>query len=329
MALFSSAFKKLFDCFIPFWHRRETQQCAAQELAAVNKCSESEACNFTANPNKCRKKRRKGAKREVKALQTPARPSVLKPIKGKLPKLPSDSGDFILPAARFKPLPPVKIPQMCAVEGSEQEFVLPGCPFNLDPPKLLAVPLHPVPAPDELFSTVCPIPPPRAPLRSVCSLSSLQSQSSGSAWSVSASELMFSDTEDEESEFGETIQTFLEPERCQRQMIAREEEEEEEEVLDDESWTSEVFEFEDLSEAGHSEAEHDMTSLFCVSPADGAESKLSENVPEQPKTKRKVQMNLFTRAEEKVKGMWRGISRRRGREEKESCCTSVTEMILN
>ncbi|XP_073808457.1 uncharacterized protein [Danio rerio] len=205
-----------------------------------------------------------------------------------------------------------------SVEGPEQEFFLPGCPIQLHPPKQLAV--HPclVSAPDELFSTVCPIPHPRpcAPLRSVCSLSSLQSQSSGSAWSVSASELMFSDTEDEESEFGETIQAFLKPERCQRQMIAWEEEEEE--VLDDESWQSKVFEFEGLSKAGDSEAEHDIASMFCVNPADGAESKPSGNVLEQPKNKRKVQMNLFTWAEDKVKEkVERNLQKERERRERE------------
>lgn len=110
---------------------------------------------------------------------------------------------------------------------------------------------------------------------------------------------MFADIEDEESEFRETIQTLLKPQRFQRmrQMLAWEEKVEEK-VQDDESWRSKVFEFQ---EAGDSEAEHDIASLFCVTPFDGAESKLSEKVLEEPKNRRKVPMILFTWAEEKVK----------------------------
>ncbi|KAK9953531.1 hypothetical protein ABG768_017516 [Culter alburnus] len=60
MALFSSVFRRLFERFAHFLRRRETQPCAAQELAAVEKLPEEcEAFNFTANDRKCRKRRRK------------------------------------------------------------------------------------------------------------------------------------------------------------------------------------------------------------------------------------------------------------------------------
>ncbi|ROJ66272.1 hypothetical protein DPX16_16535 [Anabarilius grahami] len=64
MALFSSVFIRLFERFAHFLRRRETQPCAAQELAAVEKLPEErEAFDFTANDRKCRKRRRKVPKK--------------------------------------------------------------------------------------------------------------------------------------------------------------------------------------------------------------------------------------------------------------------------
>ncbi|KAK9969580.1 hypothetical protein ABG768_027741 [Culter alburnus] len=64
MALFSSVFIRLFERFAQFLRRRETQPCAAQELAAVEKLPEEcEAFDFTANDRKCRKRRRKVLKK--------------------------------------------------------------------------------------------------------------------------------------------------------------------------------------------------------------------------------------------------------------------------
>ncbi|ROJ66266.1 hypothetical protein DPX16_16529 [Anabarilius grahami] len=64
MALFSSVFIQLFERFAHFLRRRETQPCAAQELAAVEKLPEErEAFDFTANDRKCRKRRRKVPKK--------------------------------------------------------------------------------------------------------------------------------------------------------------------------------------------------------------------------------------------------------------------------
>ncbi|ROL51067.1 hypothetical protein DPX16_14598 [Anabarilius grahami] len=60
MALFSRVFRRLFERFAHFLRRRETQACAAQELAAVEKLPEEcEAFDFTANDRKCRRRRRK------------------------------------------------------------------------------------------------------------------------------------------------------------------------------------------------------------------------------------------------------------------------------
>ncbi|KAK9977898.1 hypothetical protein ABG768_019681 [Culter alburnus] len=64
MALFSSVFIRLFERFAHFLRRRETQPCAAQELAAVEKLPEEcEAFDFTASDRKCRKRRRKVPKK--------------------------------------------------------------------------------------------------------------------------------------------------------------------------------------------------------------------------------------------------------------------------
>ncbi|XP_059411407.1 uncharacterized protein LOC132144868 [Carassius carassius] len=275
MALFSSVFRPLFECFAHFFRKRETplraQQCAAQKRAALEKlpeasmmkADESEAFDFTAKNKKCKKRRRqygeKEKKRQVKrkvkkeremneggshkdkaekerghvpqkkresaqfrkmqSLQNvmeggskhreagekkkkrrnqkerrtteptpllvevkpqrtlvspPVRSSFLKPIEGEFPVLPSVSEDLPLPAARFKPLPPVTRPPMhpqkpdTAPEevslqcsplqvdppkplAAPEEVSLPCSPLQVDPPKPLAVPPRPTPAPDELF----------------------------------------------------------------------------------------------------------------------------------------------------------------------------------
>ncbi|XP_059411263.1 uncharacterized protein LOC132144722 [Carassius carassius] len=254
MALFSSVFRPLFECFGHFFRRRETplraQQCAAQKRAALEKlpeasltkAGESEAFDFTAKNRKSRRRCRKygekekerqvkrkvnkenemnegeshkekaekesetlslekikdrrhvlqkkresakfremqslenvmegGSKQreageiikkdknqkerktteptpllvEVKPQQTlvspPVRSSFLKPIEGEFPVLPSVSEDLPLPAARFKPLPPVTRPPMHPQkpDPAPEEVSLPCSPLQVDPPKPLAAP---------------------------------------------------------------------------------------------------------------------------------------------------------------------------------------------
>ncbi|XP_059411408.1 uncharacterized protein LOC132144869 [Carassius carassius] len=286
MALFSSVFRPLFECFAHFFRKRETplraQQCAAQKRVALEKlpeasmmkADESEAFDFTAKNKKCKKRRRqyseKEKKRQVKRkvkkeremneggshkdkaekerdtfslekikdrghvpqkkresakfrktqslenvmeggskhreagekkekrrnqkerrtteptpllaevkpqrtlLSPPVRSSFLKPIEGEFPVLPSVSEDLPLPAARFKPLPPVTRPPVhpqkpdTAPEevslqcsplqvdppkplAAPEEVSWPCSPLQVDPPKPLAVPPRPTPAPDKLF----------------------------------------------------------------------------------------------------------------------------------------------------------------------------------
>ncbi|XP_026145959.1 titin-like [Carassius auratus] len=254
MALFSSVFRPLFECFAHFFRKRETplraQQCAAQERAAIEKlpeasmmkADESEAFDFTAQNKKCKKRRRqsgeKEKKRQVKRkvkkeremneggshkdkaekesetfilekikdrghvpqkkresvkfrkmqslenvmeggskhreagekkkkrrnqkerrtteptpllvevkpqqslVSPPVRSSFLKPIEGEFPLLPSVSEDLPLPAARFKPLPPVtRLPMHPQKpETAPEEVSLPCSLLQVDPPKSLAAP---------------------------------------------------------------------------------------------------------------------------------------------------------------------------------------------
>ncbi|KAL0166413.1 hypothetical protein M9458_038257 [Cirrhinus mrigala] len=79
---------------------------------------------------------------EVKLQQTqvgpPGRSPFLKPIEAKCPMLPSVSEYFALPAARFKPLPPVTELPMCPQKpaAAPEEVTLPGSPLQVDPPSV-------------------------------------------------------------------------------------------------------------------------------------------------------------------------------------------------
>ncbi|KAK7124730.1 hypothetical protein R3I94_018948 [Phoxinus phoxinus] len=167
---------------------QRAQQCAAQESATEKLPEECEAVDFTANVRKCRRRRRKvvhsleklkeggselreaGEKKKkkrkrkerkirepmpllvkVKPLPTTVRCSFLKPIEGEPPTVTSVSGHLALPAAVFKPLPPVTKPPVHPQKPApapEDVLSLPCSPLQLDPPKLLAVP----PCPDEVVS---------------------------------------------------------------------------------------------------------------------------------------------------------------------------------
>uniref|UniRef100_A0A8C1SM74 Uncharacterized protein n=1 Tax=Cyprinus carpio TaxID=7962 RepID=A0A8C1SM74_CYPCA len=198
---------------------------------------------------------------EVKPQQTLVSPPVrsssfLKPIEGELPVLPSVSEDLPLPAARFKPLPPVTRPPMHPQKQAPapEEVSLPCSPLQVDPPKPLAVPPRPTPAPDELFSlrrsqvsppkqlVVPPSPTPESDevvdlqrsSTQVCPPSLMKPQPSTSSLSEPPPQLMLIDIEDEETEYveytGKTIRgcdlpksecpRLLEAEMKPRQMVA-------------------------------------------------------------------------------------------------------------
>ncbi|XP_026145960.1 phosphatase and actin regulator 4A-like [Carassius auratus] len=114
---------------------------------------------------------------EVKPQQIlvspPVRSSFLKPIEGEHPVLLSISEDLPLPAARFKPLPPVTRPPMHPQkpDPAPEEVSLPCSPLQVDPPKRLAAPEEvslpcsplqvdqpkPLPAPEEVSLPCSPL----------------------------------------------------------------------------------------------------------------------------------------------------------------------------
>ncbi|XP_016365358.1 pollen-specific leucine-rich repeat extensin-like protein 1 isoform X2 [Sinocyclocheilus rhinocerous] len=350
MALFSSVFRQLFERFAHFLRRRETplraQQCAAQERAALEKlpeasltkAGESEAFDFTAKNRKCRRRRRQ-------------------PIEGELPVLPSVSEHLPVPAVRFKPLPPVTRPPIHPQKPAPapEEVSLPCSPLQVYPPKPLAVPPRPTPAPDELFSLRrSQVSPPRQLVvpqsptpesdevvdlqrssTQVCPPSPVKPQPSTSSLFEPPPQLMLIDIEDEETEYVEyTGKTFracdlpksesprpLEAEMKPRQMIAWLESDCE--VLE-EVWASEVVGVQGFEEVkdnpdemgdskareGHlddasqkKEMDEHMMKLFCVTSPKGPknETQHNVNVQQEPKSKRKVPLFLFTWAEEKAK----------------------------
>ncbi|XP_051721845.1 uncharacterized protein LOC127497432 [Ctenopharyngodon idella] len=379
MALFSSVFRRLFERFAHFLRRRETQPCAAQELAAVEKLPEEcEAFDFTANDRKCRKRRRKVPKKcqlgereeerevkikgkinhkdepeeereplrlekikksgrvhlkkremhsleklmeggselreagvkkrkkrklkqrkateptpllvEVKPLHTPVRSSFLNPIEGELPMLPSVSEHLSLPAARFKPLPPVTKPpvspqkphvdppKLLAVPPCPDEVVSFQCSSSQVHPSKpqvlpLAVPPRPTPAPDDLFSSSQGRHPkrlPPSPTPAPDEVVALQRPPSRKPQPFTSSlfelppELMLVDIEDEENEYVEyTGKTFrasdvLRSERPQmpeaemkpRKMVAWLDKDSE---MPEEAWESEVVEVQEFEEEDPSE----------------------------------------------------------------------------
>uniref|UniRef100_A0A671KSC6 Uncharacterized protein n=1 Tax=Sinocyclocheilus anshuiensis TaxID=1608454 RepID=A0A671KSC6_9TELE len=288
---------------------------------------------------------------EVKPQQTvvspPVRSSFLKPIEGELPMLPSVSEHLTLPAARFKPLPPVTKPPMRPQKPAPapEEVSLPCSPLQVDPPKPLAVPPRPTPAYDELFSLrhsqvhppkrlVVPPSPTPSPDEVVDLL--VKPQPSTSSLFEPPPQLMLIDIEDEENEYveytGKTIRACdllkserhrpLEAEMKPRQMVAWLERDSE--VLE-EVWASEVAEVQGCEEEknnpgemgdskaieGHldvasqkkKEMDEHMMKLFCVTSPEGPknETQHNVNVEEEPKSKRKGPLVLFTWAEEKVK----------------------------
>ncbi len=223
---------------------------------------------------------------EVKPQQTlispPVRSSFLKPIEGELPVFPSVSEDFRLPAARFKPLPPVTKPPMHPQKpaSAPEEVSLPCSPLQVDRPKLLAVPPRPTPAPDELFSlrrsqvsllkqlVVVPQSPTpesdevvdlQCSSTQVCPPSPVMPQPSTFSLFDPSPQLMLIDIEDEETEYveytGKTIRACdlpksepprpLEAELKPRKMIAWLESDSK--VLED-VWASEVVEVQGFEE---------------------------------------------------------------------------------
>uniref|UniRef100_A0A673JEI2 Pollen-specific leucine-rich repeat extensin-like protein 1 n=1 Tax=Sinocyclocheilus rhinocerous TaxID=307959 RepID=A0A673JEI2_9TELE len=274
---------------------------------------------------------------EVKPQQTlvspPVRSSFLKPIEGELPVLPSVSEHLPVPAVRFKPLPPVTRPPIHPQKPAPapEEVSLPCSPLQVYPPKPLAVPPRPTPAPDELFSLRrSQVSPPRqlvvpqSPTPESDEVVDLpvKPQPSTSSLFEPPPQLMLIDIEDEETEYVEyTGKTFracdlpksesprpLEAEMKPRQMIAWLESDCE--VLE-EVWASEVVGvqgFEEVKdnpdEMGDSkEMDEHMMKLFCVTSPKGPknETQHNVNVQQEPKSKRKVPLFLFTWAEEKAK----------------------------
>ncbi|KAF4100496.1 cyclin-dependent kinase 12-like [Onychostoma macrolepis] len=216
---------------------------------------------------------------EVKPQKTlvspPVRSSFLTPIEGELPVFPSVSEDLPLPAARFRPLPPVTKPPMYPQKPAPapEKVSLPCSSLQVDPPKPLAVPPRPTPAPDELFSLrrsqvrpskqlvvpLSPIPESdevadlQRSSTQVCPPSPVKPQPSTSSLVEPPPQLMLIDIEDEETEYveytGKTIRACdlskserprpLEAEMKPRRMVAWLESDNE--VLE-EVWASEVVE---------------------------------------------------------------------------------------
>ncbi|KTG39115.1 hypothetical protein cypCar_00010047 [Cyprinus carpio] len=260
-----------------------------REMESLEKLMEGESEHREAGEKK--KKMRKLRERktteptpllvEVKPQQTiispPVRSSFLKPREGELPMRQSVSEHLTLPAARFNPLPPVTKPPMRPQKPAPapEEESLPCSPLQVDPPKPLAVPPSPTPAPDELFflrhSQLHPpkrlVPPSPTPSpdevvdlhcspTQVCPSSLVKPQPSTSSLSL---QLMLIDIEDEENEYvehtGKTIRACdllksecprpLEAEVKPRQMVAWLESDSE--VLE-EVWASEVVEVQGCEE---------------------------------------------------------------------------------
>uniref|UniRef100_A0A672RFX7 Uncharacterized protein n=1 Tax=Sinocyclocheilus grahami TaxID=75366 RepID=A0A672RFX7_SINGR len=391
MALFSSVFGPLFECFAHFLRRREThlraQQCAAQERKEKERQvkrkvkKEREINEGGSHKDKAEKEREtlslekikdRGHNREageikkkerkpkeqktteptpllveVKPQQIlvspPVRSSFLKPIVGEIPVLPSVSEDLPVPAVLLKTLPPVTRPPIHPQKpaSAPEEVFLPCSPLQVDPPKPLAVPPRPTPAPDELFSlrrsqpprqlVVPPSPTPEsdefADLQrsstQVCPPSPVKPQPSTSSLFEPPPQLMLIDIEDEETEYVEyTGKTFwacdlpksesprtLEAEMKPRKMIAWLESNCEvlEEVWvknPDEMGDSKAIEghLDDASQKNKEMDEH-MMKLFCGTSPEGPknETQHNVNVQQKPKSKRKVPLFLFTWAEEKAK----------------------------
>ncbi|RXN17811.1 pollen-specific leucine-rich repeat extensin 1 isoform X2 [Labeo rohita] len=207
------------------------QQCAAQELAAVEKLSEAPLMKAAT--------RFKPLPPVTKPPMCPQKPAPA-PEEVTLPGTPlqvgppSVSEHFTLPATRFKPFLPVTKQPMHPQKPAPapEEVTLPGTPLQVDPPKPLVVPPRPTPAPDELFrslrcSQVSPpkrlvVPPSPTPTPEevvalqcssdeVCPSSLLKPQPATSSLFELPPQLMLIDIEDEENEYveytGKTIET--------------------------------------------------------------------------------------------------------------------------
>uniref|UniRef100_A0A8C1E5C5 Uncharacterized protein n=1 Tax=Cyprinus carpio carpio TaxID=630221 RepID=A0A8C1E5C5_CYPCA len=249
--------------------QKKRESAKFREMQSLENLMEGGSEHRQAGEGKKKKRKRKEPKTteptpllvEVKPQQTLVSPPVrsssfLKPIEGELPMLPNVSEDLPLPAARFKPLPPVtRLPMHPQKQApAPEEVSLPCSPLQVDPPKLLAVPPHPTPGPDELFSLrrsqVCPpkqlvVPPSPTPesdevvdlqrsSTQVCPPSLMKPQPSTSSLFEPPPQLMLIDIEDEETEYveytGKTIRACdlpkskrprpLEAEMKPRQMVA-------------------------------------------------------------------------------------------------------------
>uniref|UniRef100_A0A672RNV4 Uncharacterized protein n=1 Tax=Sinocyclocheilus grahami TaxID=75366 RepID=A0A672RNV4_SINGR len=271
-------------------------------------------------------------------VSPPVRSSFLKPIEEEeLPLLPSVSEDLPVPAVLFKTLPPVTRPPIHPQKPAPapEEVSLPCSPLQVvpprptpapdelfslrrsqvSPPKQLVVPPSPTPESDEVVDL--PVKP----------------QPSTSSLFEPPPQLMLIDIEDEETEYVEyTGKTFracglpksesprpLEAEMKPRPMLAWLESDCE--VLE-EVWASEVVEVQGFEEVrdnpdemgdskaieGHlddakKEMDEHMMKLYCVTSPEGPknETQHNVNVQQEPKSKRKVPLFLFTWAGEKAK----------------------------
>ncbi|RXN07186.1 stress response NST1-like isoform X1 [Labeo rohita] len=243
---------------------------------------------------------------------------------------PSVPEHFALSAARFKALLPVTKSAMRPQKPAPapEEVTMPGTPVQVSPPKQLAVPPSPTPAPDEAVAL-------QLSSTKVCPSSLVKPQPSTSSLFEPPPQLMLIDIEDEENEYveytGKTLQAcdllkserprILETEINPRMPAWLESDSE---VLE-EVWASEVVEVlgfgeqkdapdemgdsktieGNLDEASQKNKEMDehMKKLFCVASPEGPKNETLHhvNVQEEPKSKRKVPLFLFTWAEEKAK----------------------------
>ncbi len=267
-------------------HQKKREFAKFREMQSLDKLMEGGSENREAGEMKKEERNLKERKTteptpllvEVKPQQTlispPVRSSFLTPIEGELSVFPCVSEDLPLPAARFKPLPPVTKPPIHPQkpDPAPEEVSLPCSPLQVDPPKPLAVPPRPTAAPDELVSLrrfqVSPpkqqvVPPSPTPASDeavdlqcsstqVCPPSLVKPQPSTSLFEPPP-QLMLIDIENEETEYveytGKTIRACdlpkserprpLEAEMKPRKMIAWLESDSE--VLED-VWTSEVVE---------------------------------------------------------------------------------------
>ncbi|RXN16215.1 stress response NST1-like isoform X1 [Labeo rohita] len=262
-------------------------------------------------------------------MPVPAREEVTLPGTPLQVDPPSVPEHFALPAARFKHLLPVTKwpmhPQKPA--PAPEEVTLPAA-TQVSPPKQLAVPPSPTPAPDEAVAL-------QLSSTKVCPPSLVKPQPSTSPLFEPPPQLMLIDIEDEENEYveytGKTLRAcdllkserprLLEAEINPRMPAWLESDSE---VLE-EVWASEVVEVlrfgeqkDDPDEMGDSktteghldeasqkkkEMDAHMTKLFCVTSPEGPKNETLHhvNVQEETKSKRKVPLFLFTWAEEKAK----------------------------